>query len=146
MSSRRLLKHWDFILLDTVCLQIAFFVAFFIRFQSFAVYSTRSAYRTSGLVLLFLGIVVAIFFNTMHNVIRRGIWEESKNTIIQCGIVFAAIVILLFTAKDSDHVSRAVLYITVGIYAVLSFVTRLIYKRNVACGRRDGCTESFICF
>lgn len=122
-------KHWDFILLDTVCLQVAFIFAYFYRFHAFTVYSVRSAYRTSGIVLLFLSIVVAIFFNTMHNVLRRGIWEEIKNTIIQCGLVFAAIVILLFTSKDSDHVSRIVMYVTVAGYAVLSFITRISYRR-----------------
>ena len=122
-------KHWDFILLDTICLQIAFFLGYYYRFHSFAIYSRRSAYRTSGYVLLFLGVVMAIFFNTMHNVLSRGLWEEIKSTVIQCGSVFAAIIILLFTSKDSDHVSRIVMYVTVGLYLVLSFSTRLLYKQ-----------------
>ena len=122
-------KHWDFILLDLICLQLAFLGGYYYRFHTFAVYSKRSAYRTSGFVLLFLGIIVAIFFNTMHNVLTRGIWEEIKSTIIQCGLVFAAIIALLFTSKDSDHVSRIVMYVTVGLYATLSFLTRAIYKK-----------------
>ena len=122
-------KHLDFILLDTACLQIAFLLAYYYRFHTFGVYSVRSAYRTSGFVLFFLSFMVAIFFNTMHNVLRRGIWEEIRNTVVQCGVVFAAIVVLLFTAKDSDHVSRIVMYVTVGLYAALSFITRLAYKQ-----------------
>lgn len=121
-------KHWDFILLDTICLQIAFLLAYFYRFHAFTVYSIRSAYRTSGFVLLVLGIMVAISFGTMNNVLRRSIWEELISTMLQCILVFAIIVILLFSSKDSDHVSRIVMYVTVCLYAGLSFCTRLIYK------------------
>ena len=130
-------KHLDFILLDTLCLQIAFLLAYYYRFGSFGVYGRRSAYRTSGLVLLFLSIFVAIFFNTMHNVLRRSVWEEIKNTIIQCGLVFAAIVVLLFTSKDSDHVSRIVMYMTVSLYVIFSFVTRLVYKKVVIAHKKS---------
>ena len=125
-------KHWDFILLDTLCLQLAFALAYYIRFHTFAVYTiigNRTTYRTSGIILLFLSIVVSILFNTMNNVLRRGILEEIKCTIVQAGLVFAAIVVLLFTDKASNHVSRIVLYATVGIYAALSILTRLIYKQ-----------------
>lgn len=122
-------KHLDFILLDTICLQLAFFLGYFFRFHTFAVYSVRSAYRTSGFVLFFLSIVIAIFFNTMHNVLSRGILEEVKSTIIQCGLVFSAILLLLFTSKDSDHVSRIVIYVTAGLYIAFAFVARVIYKQ-----------------
>jgi len=122
-------KHWDFILLDTICLQIAFLLAFYYRFRMLKVYSVRSAYRTSGIVLLCLGIIVAIFLNTMHNVLSRGVLEEVRSTIVQCGLVFASIVILLFTSKDSDHVSRIVMYVTVVLYLLFSFVTRMAYKK-----------------
>ena len=124
-------KHWDFILLDTLCLQLAYFIAFFIRFHSFAVYTVvgnRTTYRTTGLVLLLLPVVIAILFHTMHNVLRRGFWEEVKSTIIQGGLVFASIVVLIFTDKASDNISRIVLYTTTGVYLVLSFIIRLIYK------------------
>lgn len=131
-------KHWDFIFIDTICLQIAFHLAFFFRFGSFGVYSSRSAYRTSGFVLLFLSVVVAILFNTMHNVLKRSLWDEIKNTVIQCGLVFATIIILLFTSKDSDHVSRIVLFTTVGLYVILSFCTRLLYKKILMSHKKNG--------
>ena len=122
-------KHWDFILLDTIVLQLSFIIAYWVRYQAFYDYSRRNAYRTSSFVLLLLSIVVAILFHTMHNVLSRGLWAEIRQTVIQCGLVFAGIVIILFSAKDSNHVSRLVLYIAMGLYAVLGLVTRLGYKR-----------------
>lgn len=130
-------KHWDFILIDTICLQVSFFIAYFIRFHTFDVYSFRGVYRTSGFVLFFLSIVIDIILNTMHNVLRRSLWEEIRRTIIQCGAVFVTIVVLLFTSKDSDYVSRIVFYFTVGIYAVLSFFTRIIYKKILLAHKKN---------
>lgn len=122
-------KHWDFILLDTIVLQLSFIIAYWVRYGNFFTYESRNAYRTSSFVLLLLSIVVAILFHTMHNVLSRGLWAEIKATIIQCGFVFAGIVIILFSAKDSNHVSRLVLYIAMGLYCVLGLLTRFGYKR-----------------
>ena len=95
-------KHWDFILIDTICLQISFIIAYYLRYKAFFTYSSRNPYRTSTFVLLLLSVVVAAIVNTMHNVLTRSIWEEIKSTVVQCGLVFAGIVILLFSLNGSD--------------------------------------------
>ena len=130
-------KHWDFILLDTICLQISFIIAYFIRYQYFFTYSSRNAYRTSSFVLLLLSVVVAILLHTMHNVLSRSLWLEVKSTILQCVTVFAGIVIILYSAKDSNHVSRIVLYVSIALYAVLGLVTRLLYKKTLIARKRS---------
>ena len=122
-------KHWDFILLDTICLQIAYIIAFSCRFGFDHFAYSRDMYRNVGLLLGAFSLIVAIVGNTMHSVLRRDFIIEFRQTLVQCGLVFAAIVILLFSAKDSDKVSRIILYITLGIYFALGLITRLIYKR-----------------
>lgn len=122
-------KHWDFILLDTICLQIAYIIAYSVRFGFHKFAYNRDTYRDVGLLLGAFSLIVAIVGNTMHSVLRRNIIEELKKTVIQCGLVFAAIVIFLFSAKDSDQVSRIILFTTLGIYVILSLTVRLIYKR-----------------
>lgn len=122
-------KHWDFIILDTLCLQISFIIAHFYRFGYFFTWGSRNAYRTSALVLILLSIVVAAVFNTMHNVLRRSLWLEIRATVIQCAIVFGGIVLLLFSDKASERVSRIVLYATMAGYFCLGMITRLIYKK-----------------
>ncbi|MCR5398202.1 MAG: sugar transferase [Lachnospiraceae bacterium] len=131
-------KHWDFILIDAICLQISFIFGYYLRYRDFFTFSKRNAYRTSALVLLLLSIVVAITFNTMHNVIRRSLWTEIKSTVWQCGLVFAGIVIILYSAKDSNHVSRIVMYLGMILYGITSFITRLIYKRVLIASKKFG--------
>lgn len=122
-------KHWDFILIDAVCLQISFILGHLLRFQTFFTWDSRNAYRTSSIVLLLLSVMIAAVFNTMHNVLTRSLWEEIKSTVIQCGLVFAGIVFLLFSDKASSRVSRIALYVAMALYFVSGIATRLIYKK-----------------
>lgn len=125
-------KHWDFILIDMLSLQLSYILAYLIRYGSLEVYKVSNGittYRTTGIVLFFLSIIVAIFFSTMHNVLRRGVWEEIKHTLAQAALVTAGVVLLLYTDKSAERFSRGVLWITVGLYFVISFITRLAYKQ-----------------
>ena len=130
-------KHWDFILIDAICLQIAFILSYWLRYQGFFDLVRRNAYRTTAVVMLLLSAIVAILFNTMHNVLTRGLWLEIKSTFWQTVITFGGIVLLLFTAKDSSHVSRIVMYLTMGIYAVLAISTRLLYRKFLLTHKRE---------
>ena len=121
-------KHWDFILLDTICLQIAFITAYAYRFGFNRFAYSREYYREIGLLLCVIGIFVAMFFNTMKHVLRRGIAEEFRMTLFQSAMVFAGSVVCLFSTKEADNVSRIVLHATVVIYAFISFAFRLLYK------------------
>ena len=132
-------KHTDFILIDTLCLQISYFLAYLIRYHSLGVYVVNNGvttYSTTGIILFFLSIVVSIFFSTMHNVLSRGIWEEITHTFMQCALVTAIIVLLLYTDKSAERFSRTVLWITMGLYFVTSFITRLAYKQILLSHRR----------
>ena len=131
-------KHCDFILLDTLVLQICFIIAHYYRFGYFFSWDSRSAYRTSALVLVLLSVVVAAVFNTMHNVLRRSLWLEIRLTVIQCAIVFGGIVLLLFSDKASERVSRIVLYVTMAGYFCLGIITRLIYKKILIAQKKVG--------
>ena len=64
------IKHLDFILLDEVVLQLSFVLAYLIR-QGGLPYAS-GVYRTLALILVVLDILVAVVFNTMHNVMKRG--------------------------------------------------------------------------
>lgn len=128
-STEGWIKHWDFILLDTICLQISFIFGYFFRFGFDHFVYLDESYKNVGMWLTIFSISISAIFNIMHRVLRRPLLEEIGKTLTQCLLVFASITILLFSIKDSASVSRIVLYVTMGIYVFLSFVTRMIYKR-----------------
>lgn len=124
------LKHLDFILLDVLCAQLAFVLAYGWRF-GFArgwLYE-ETIYRYLALWMAMFGVLIAILFNTMHDVLKRGWLVELRQTLAQCGLVFGCVVIYLFSVKDSSLYSRLVLWRTLGFYIVLTYAVRIGWKR-----------------
>ena len=74
------IKHLDFILVDVVSILMAFFLSYYQYNHTFRLLS-NSNYRNMLFLLVLLDFLVAVFFNTMHNVLRRGFFEEAKETL-----------------------------------------------------------------
>ncbi|MBR1710953.1 MAG: sugar transferase [Clostridia bacterium] len=121
------MKHIDFILIDTIALQLAYSLAYFCRMNSLWPYHTLF-YRNLGLFLLLENLFVTIVFNTMHNVLRRGMYVEFLETIKQALIVFSVATIALFSTQTSDAFSRIVVFLTLLFHIILGFGTRVLYK------------------
>ena len=65
------LKHFDFMLLDLIVLQLSFLVAFQIRHGMVNPYANRD-YLALAIITELADIVAMIFLNTYEGVIRRG--------------------------------------------------------------------------
>ena len=123
----RLAKHIDFILIDIVCMEISFILAYFIRHGSFELFDNKS-YRSALIVLVALNIITCYIFNSMQDVLKRSKQLEFYATIKQVLLTDILLIIYLFLSKTSDDISRNVIIIFAPIYLVLSYIVRLIYK------------------
>lgn len=65
-GSKGWLKHFDFILLDMICLQIAFLLAYVIRHDSGSPYIVP-LYRNMAIFMELLDIVVMFFYETLSS-------------------------------------------------------------------------------
>ncbi len=126
-------KHFDFIVLDELSLQIAFILAVFIRINRWAY--AFPLYRSMGLVLLLIDAAVLIANNTMHNVVSRGYYLEAIATIKHSFICFAIAALYMFATQSGDAYSRLALLYTFLIYLVISYGTRLLWKLIVRNGK-----------
>ena len=69
------LKHVDFMLLDVLSLELSFVLAYWIRMRSAHPYA-RSLYRSMGLALVLIDVVVIFFSSAYTGVLRRGYFEK----------------------------------------------------------------------
>lgn len=69
------LKHVDFIIIDIMCLELSFLLAFYIR-QGGENPLTSIYYRSMFFILAFAQIFVTLFFDTFQGVIKRGYYLE----------------------------------------------------------------------
>ena len=122
------LKHWDFIILEFVVLQISYFVAYLIRHGINDVFQTDS-YRISALIILFVDVFTLFFFDSLKDVAKRGYLKELTATVKHNFIVVAVCALVLFVFKRSEEISRFVVLYAGCINVVLTFLTRIIYKK-----------------
>ena len=126
-TSKGWLKHVDFLILDLICLQLSFYIAYCIRHGLQNMYANK-LYASMAVVLLLVDIVVGVIFENLHNVLKRGYWIEVVQTTKQVLEVFAMFTIYLVTVQNAEQFSRTVLYLTMGIYWILSYGVRLLWK------------------
>ena len=122
------LKHWDFILLDLLCLGGGFALGFY----SYINPSQSDLLRHYLFLWLFLSgvdLASAVMFNTFKNVLKRGYYLEFIATVKHVIIMMAAMAVILFVMKIGTTYSRVFTLLMMGSYAIFSYITRVFYKR-----------------
>lgn len=121
------IKHGDFVFLDIICVYLSYLCAFVIRHGFINPYDS-SLYRNISIIVVLLDIVVIFFFEPFKNIMRRGYYKEFVAIFKQDLMIMLLVVLYLFSNKEAQYFSRTVLYLTGGIYLILSYVIRIIWK------------------
>lgn len=126
-SSTGWLKHYDFIILDLLCLQLAFVIAYVIRHGMFNPYENE-LYLNTAIYLVFVDIIVSFFNETFSDVLKRGFYKEFVATFKHSLIVALLAVFYLFAMQKGEDYSRLVLGLMGLLYVIISYVVRLGWK------------------
>ncbi len=121
------IKHLDFILWDAFSLQVAFILAYMIR-QGGSLPYTSPTYRSLAIMLVVVDVLIAAIFNTMHNVMKRGCYNEAIQTLKQAMLVFSVTTIYMFSMQIGDIYSRITIFLTAGLHFVMGYCVRLAWK------------------
>ena len=124
------LKHWDFILLDIICLQIAFIIAYFLRQGGGHPYADP-LYRSEVISFILCQIVVVFFSQSYQGILKRGYYSEFTKTVKHVGMVMLLSMAYLFVTQQSGDFSRIVFFITAGIYLAIAYIVRILWKKCV---------------
>ena len=89
------LKHMDFIVLDIVCLQVAFVLAYVARHGWRDPYRVP-LYRGMAFALLMIGVAVIFFANVYSGVLKRGWFREGTKTLYETGLIVGLSTLYLF--------------------------------------------------
>ena len=131
------LKHIDFIILDMICLQIAFVLAYFVKNGNIHLYNDF-LYRNMAIILEVADLMVLLIFSTLKGVLKRGHYQEFVKTLKHSFIVCLLAVLYLFTVQKGVFFSRFILFLTIGIYLILTYIVRELWKRNIKQGVNSG--------
>lgn len=126
-------KHLDFLLIDVICLEFAFFISYFIRLSEEPERASviRTYYSRLALVLLLAIFCIAFFFEIYTGILRRNKFQELKATITSSTMIFLTMVLYIWVTKQSEIYSRQVLLVFWGLSAFLVYFSRCLWKRLI---------------
>lgn len=127
-SAQGWVKHLDFILLDLLCLQVALVLAYMLRHGALNPYHVP-LYRRMAVFFLVADMGVMFVMEPFQDVVKRSREQELRITARQVLFVELLGVMYLFSVKEGQLYSRVVMYLTGILYAVFSYVVRLLWKR-----------------
>ena len=134
-SAKGLTKHIDFILLDIICLQISFVIAYWI-FHEFSNPYDNDAFQYQAVVLMTSQLVYIMFGGGYSGILRRGKIDELGAVIKHTAYTLIIALIFLFAIHKTDVVSRLQYGGTVLIFILLDWIIHLINKARLQ-NKRD---------
>lgn len=131
------LKHADFIVLDMICLQLAYVLAYAISGYGFNPYDII-IYRNMAVFLELADLIVIFAYGTMKSVLKRGYYRDFVVTVKHSIMIGALAILYLFLLQQGQAFSRLTLILTVVIYLVLTYVVRELWKKLLRKQMADG--------
>lgn len=131
------LKHADFIILDMICLQAAYVLAYAISGYGFNLYASM-IYRNMAVFLELADLIVIFAYGTMKGVVKRGHYRNFMITLGHSVIVGALAVLYLLLLQKGQNFSRLTLLLTIVIYMLLTYAARELWKMNLKKKMEDG--------
>lgn len=128
-------KHFDFMFLDLLFVEISFVLSYIFRFgieQALGLLKRNTStepYHYMMLMILFLHFAIMVFANQYSNILKRNSAEEFKKVFQYNIYMLIGIVVVLFMIQSSDSYSRIVVFVWPVIGTFLMFVYRYFYKK-----------------
>ncbi len=119
-------KHLDFIILDEITLMISFLLALIIRHGRVSL--DAEIYRNLMFVLALADIAAIIFFNLMHDVLKRGYAKELSASLKLALVVFLIATGFMFSTQSGEAYSRLVVTYTAILHLILGCGSRIALK------------------
>ena len=136
-------KHLDFIVLDMLCLQIAFVLSYGLSGHGFDPY-VMLLYRNMAIFIEVMDLVVLTMMGTLKNVLKRGYYKNFIVT-LQHGLALGACCLLyLFMLQNGHLYSRLALILNIGIYILLTYPVRELWKWVLHRHMEDGESRSLL--
>ena len=120
-------KYREYILLDVLCLNIAFILAYITRNGISNPYENNDYLTLAGIYTL-VDVLVLITNRTMEGVMKRGFYSELAHTSRHVMYVALLMSLFLFFVQAGDVYSRIMFFLLSVYYAVISYCGRLIWK------------------
>lgn len=129
-STSSWIKHWDFELIDVLCMEFSFFFAYILR-HDFSITYMRDAYTKMGLNLLIINIAAVFVLKSYKGILVRNKWQEFMAVFKHVTIVQLLFLLYEYMLKEAEVLSRAVFLLSWFFSLVVCYFARVIWKKII---------------
>lgn len=120
-------KHWDFAVLDIVALMCSYSIAYIVRRGADKLF-TDSVSINAALLLIVVLFIGFFTINPYKDILHRGHLRELLSAFKLASFVLVFSVFVLFALKKGAAYSRLTTVMTAGVFCVISFIVRELWK------------------
>ena len=132
------LKHIDFILLDIICLHVAFVLAYMTRHGLSNPYADSEYFNLAAIYTL-VDILVLIANRSMKNVLKRGFDKEMEQTVRHVFYVTVLVALYMFSVQAGSTYSRIAFFLLSAYYVLIAYGVRLLWKKFLMKKKKELC-------
>lgn len=124
------IKHIDFILIDLICLILAFAIAYWLKFDDFR-FVNNQAWGNFVVIICLLDIVITVFTCTYSGIVRSRSYEVLFKSLKLTAYNFLFACMFFYILKLGANYSRVALFVMYIIYWVLSSFFKSAWLRFI---------------
>ena len=125
-NSKGWMKHADFFNIDAITQHFVLVLIYAIRYSAWMY--TDSAYVKLALLMFLWNAFVFLGFDTMHNVLKRGLFVEFKETLRHCRYIFALLMLSLYLMDGVHYYPQSILFSALFLHIFLGYGSRVFWK------------------
>ena len=137
------LKHADFIVLDLLCLQISFILAYVLSGYGWNPYHIM-LYRNMSIFLELADLLVIFCYDTMKGVLKKGYYRDFVVTLKHSIMVGGLAILYLFLLQQGGDYSRLALFLTILLYTGITYLVRELRKKSLKKQMQNGGERSLL--
>ena len=121
-------KHLDFIILDLICIELSFWLAYYIRLGHDNTV-TPSDYSLMNTMVMLIHLSIIFISEGYSGIMKRNYFKELRKVVIHNVELLGCILFILFFAKQSSVYSRILFALFVAINTFTMYLVRCLRKK-----------------
>lgn len=121
------MKHLDFTILDMICLELAYALAYLIRL-GFGNEYMNEQYRRLAVILILIDVCVVFFSESYKSILRRSNTQELSSVVFHVSTVVAGVLVYMYLSKQSEIFARQIVIMYWVFSIAFEFLGRTALK------------------
>ncbi len=130
-KKRGWLKHADFMIVDLVCIELAYLLAYSFRQPNIYIYRGTSLYTHFNIILIVIDICYVLLHPTYKNIIKRSTFREVRSVLFHNLVIWMLAIVYLYVMQQAFWFSRIVMGMGIFLSVIFMLVGRICWKAVV---------------